>query len=75
MLKLLWTGAKTLESYATWINCLLTTLGMFVLQPPLDPQEKGYGPVKGFVMAVFIFFLLVSSVYSGGLASVLTVPK
>ncbi|XP_023710270.2 uncharacterized protein LOC111866019 [Cryptotermes secundus] len=68
-------GTFTLESYATWINCFLTTLGMFVLQPPVDAEAAGYGPMRVFVTSLLVFFLLVSTVYSGGLASILTVPR
>jgi hypothetical protein len=72
---LLWAGTTTQASYATWLNCLLTTIGAFVLQSPPDPRTAGQGPMKGFVTSLLVFFLLVSSAYSGGLASILTVPR
>ncbi|PSN35958.1 Ionotropic receptor 41a1 [Blattella germanica] len=68
------TDTSAFESFNTIINSFLTTLGMFFQQPPPN-KVTVIGPLRLFILCVLIFCLFISSVYSGGLASILTIPR
>nr|CAD7604481.1 unnamed protein product [Timema genevievae] len=66
------------NTYSNLWKSLFLTVGYVLQQSPTDvkdPQAPQNTPLRHLVTWLFVVFLLVASVYSGGLASVLTVPK
>ncbi|XP_066993966.2 probable glutamate receptor [Anabrus simplex] len=58
--------------FTSWSECCLLALGMLVMQVPSEDHRL---PLRYFVCCLLVVFLLLSSSYSGGLSSVLTVPR
>ncbi|XP_068084386.1 uncharacterized protein [Anabrus simplex] len=63
--------------YNTLMDCAFRTLGLLVLQTPDSERHEGreVGPTRHVLSWLLIVFVLVTSSYSSGLASVLAVPR
>jgi len=57
------------------MDSAISSVGLLVLQVPHEERAPEYAPLRHLLAWFMVFFLLVNSVYSGGLASVLTVPR
>nr|CAD7450161.1 unnamed protein product [Timema bartmani] len=69
---------RSRNPYSNLWKSLFLTVGYVLQQSPADvkdPQAPQNTPLRHLVTWLLFVFLLVASVYSGGLASVLTVPK
>ncbi|KAJ9599187.1 hypothetical protein L9F63_010318, partial [Diploptera punctata] len=72
------TGEAVANMYSTWIECLFRTSGLLVLQVPSDERDWStprYVPMRHLVTWLILFYFVVTTAYSGGLATVLTVPR
>ncbi|KAJ9599189.1 hypothetical protein L9F63_010320 [Diploptera punctata] len=72
------TGKTVVNMYSTWLECGFRTMGLLVLQVP--PDERDWStprqvPMRHLVTWLILFFFVVTTGYSAGLASVLTLPK
>ncbi|PSN43557.1 hypothetical protein C0J52_03708 [Blattella germanica] len=63
--------------YSTMWNCVFNSLGLLVLQTPPDERTTNrlIGPNRHVLVWLTIMFLLITTSYSSGLASILTVPR
>jgi hypothetical protein len=61
--------------FSTLTASALSSLGLLVLQVPDEERSPQYLPLRHLLAWFMVFFLLINSIYSGGLASVLTVPR
>ncbi|KAJ9598703.1 hypothetical protein L9F63_010613 [Diploptera punctata] len=64
--------------YSTLWDCVFNALGLLVLQTPPDERitaSRMTGPNRHVLIWLSIMFLLITSSYSSGLASILTVPR
>ena len=71
-------GAKMVNMYSSWIECAFRTSGLLVLQVPPDERDWStprFVPMRHLVTWLILFFFVVTTGYSAGLASVLTLPK
>ncbi|XP_069700783.1 glutamate receptor ionotropic, delta-2-like [Periplaneta americana] len=79
-MKLLGTGrGKTVVNmYSTWTECLFRTMGLLVLQVPPDERDFStprHVPMRHLVTWLILFYFVVTTGYSAGLAAVLTMPR
>jgi hypothetical protein len=63
------------QRFSTVTASALSSLGLLVLQAPDEERSSQYVPLRHLLAWLMVFFLLINSIYSGGLASVLTVPR
>ncbi|KAJ4428660.1 hypothetical protein ANN_25653 [Periplaneta americana] len=71
-------GALGLERYFRLGGSVILTMGMFVEQSPpdtADQKDRTHTPIRQLVSTTLLYALLLSTAYSSGLASVLTVPQ
>ncbi|PSN57697.1 Ionotropic receptor 41a11 [Blattella germanica] len=72
------TGANMVNMYSSWIECAFRTTGLLVLQVPPDERDWStprFVPMRHLVTWLILFYFVVTTAYSGGLATVLTVPR
>ncbi|PSN57696.1 Ionotropic receptor 41a13 [Blattella germanica] len=72
------TGQTVVNMYSTWLECAFRTMGLLVLQVPPDERDYSttrYVPLRHLVTWLILLYFLVTTGYSAGLASVLTLPK
>jgi hypothetical protein len=64
--------------YSTWVECAFRTVGLLVLQVPPDERDFStprHVPMRHLVTWLILFYFVVTTGYSAGLASVLTLPR
>lgn len=63
--------------YTSLWDCAFNALGLLVLQTPPDERKttRLVGPTRHVLVWLTIMFLLITTSYGSGLASVLTVPR
>jgi hypothetical protein len=64
--------------YSTWVECAFRTMGLLVLQVPPDERDFStprHVPMRHLVTWLILFYFVVTTGYSAGLASVLTLPR
>ncbi|XP_069676591.1 uncharacterized protein [Periplaneta americana] len=71
-------GGNLRNQYSTLVECAFRTLGLFVLQVPDDERDQTmprHVPMRHLVNWLILQFLVITTAYGGGLASVLTLPR
>jgi hypothetical protein len=71
-------GRAVINMYSTWVECAFRTMGMLVLQVPSDERDFStprHVPMRHLVTWLILFYFVVTTGYSAGLASVLTLPR
>lgn len=63
------------KKYSSIASSIILAWGLLLLQSPSEEKAPQYSPLRHLVTWLMVYFLLVNSIYSGGLASVLTVPR
>jgi hypothetical protein len=63
--------------YASVLDCAFNALGLLVLQTPTDERRSTrlVGPNRHVLVWLTIMFLLITTSYGSGLASILTLPR
>ncbi|XP_023710035.1 probable glutamate receptor [Cryptotermes secundus] len=63
--------------YASVLDCAFNALGLLVLQTPPDERRstRNVGPNRHVLVWLTVMFLLITTSYGSGLASILTVPR
>ncbi|PSN50071.1 Ionotropic receptor 41a3 [Blattella germanica] len=61
--------------YSTLTSSVMWSWGLLLLQSPSVETQPLYVPLRHLVTWLMVYYLLVNSIYSGGLAAVLTVPR
>jgi hypothetical protein len=71
-------GKAVVNMYSTWEECGFRTMGLLVLQVPPDERDFAtprYVPMRHLVTWLILFYFVVTTGYSAGLATVLTIPR
>ncbi|KAJ9578617.1 hypothetical protein L9F63_005107, partial [Diploptera punctata] len=63
------------RKYSSITNNIILAWGLLFLQSPSEDKTPQYAPLRHLITWLMVYFLLVNSIYSGGLSSVLTVPR
>ena len=64
--------------YSSWEECAFRTMGLLVLQVPPDERDFAtprFVPMRHLVTWLILFYFVVTTGYSAGLATVLTIPR
>jgi hypothetical protein len=63
------------QRFSTVTDSAISSVGLLLLQVPDEERSPQYVPQRHLLAWLMVFFLLINTIYSGGLASVLTVPR
>ncbi|PSN57730.1 Ionotropic receptor 41a14 [Blattella germanica] len=77
-MKLLGRGKIFTSMYSTLQECAFRNLGLLVLQVPPDERDWStprFVPMRHLITWLILFYFVVTTAYSGGLATVLTLPR
>ena len=71
-------GKAMVNMYSSWEECAFRTMGLLVLQVPPDERDFAtprFVPMRHLVTWLILFYFVVTTGYSAGLATVLTIPR
>ena len=71
-------GKAVVNTYSSWEECAFRTVGLLVLQVPPDERDYAtprYVPMRHLVTWLILFYFVLTTGYSAGLATVLTIPR
>ncbi|XP_069668915.1 glutamate receptor ionotropic, delta-2-like [Periplaneta americana] len=63
------------QRFSTVADSVIRSIGLLLLQAPSEDRSPEFVALRHLLAWLLVFFLLVNSIYSGGLSSVLTVPR
>jgi hypothetical protein len=69
------TVSKVYGRFSTLTASAISSVRLLLLQALDEDRSPQYVPLRHLLAWLNVFFLLINSIYSGGLSSVLTVPR